>query len=239
MENHSTPLAAQISEARAAKQHLESGGVGPCKVHPHVSPLQEIVLNAVLFKESDAVVAYPDNAIQEARKMQAASEKPYKELCMQLQSELKSVRFQKKFLVRKDVEDETQDYKLTVLRGDEIPSMEKLESLVILGQAMERLAAAETLSELQLDKKQHQALIKAATNQVLILTGAAGCGKTYATYAIVTYFRSLGMAMHLMAPTGRAASNMRSMTGEDASTIHSALRATPLYVKMESAHENV
>eukprot|EP00983_Pelagomonas_calceolata_P096940 1158189-Pelagomonas_calceolata.AAC.2 len=291
---HSDARFPTASHKLPVNYRIPQGG-GSHNVDSQPSPFKEIFLNAIPLERTGAVVPYPDAAIKKASQLQAALTVSYKEL----QGEQDYLERQKSTGAKKPDEDEMTliEARLKVESADEallhkrhvlyLSSKMKgtdakfcsnkkaiflysyLKSVKELRQAMERRAAAEKLSQLQLDKKQHQALITAATSRVLVLTGAAGCGKTmdfcpcllfhYATYAIVTYLKSLGSDMHLMAPTGfaatcigsvtkedactilrntvcRAASNMRSVTWEDASTIHSALRATPLCVELATAH---
>lgn len=54
----------------------------------------------------------------------------------------------------------------------------------------------------------------------MIMTGAAGTGKTVLAGAMVRAMRSMGMQVELMAPTGRAAKMLAQNAGCPASTIH-------------------
>lgn len=76
---------------------------------------------------------------------------------------------------------------------------------------------------------QRDAVKTALTNRVSIITGGPGTGKTTCMRAILTTY----LLHHdrdtilLCAPTGRAASRMREVTGVDAMTIHSAMHMRP------------
>jgi len=72
---------------------------------------------------------------------------------------------------------------------------------------------------------QRKTLELALNNQVVILTGGPGTGKTTSVRAILAMFDSLGIDTLLAAPTGRAAKRMTELTGRDASTIHRMLGA--------------
>lgn len=73
--------------------------------------------------------------------------------------------------------------------------------------------------------KQREAITKAVTDGLLILTGGPGTGKTTVIKAILTLFDSLEIETALAAPTGRAAKRMTHSTGREAKTIHRLLEA--------------
>jgi tRNA A37 threonylcarbamoyladenosine biosynthesis protein TsaE len=60
-------------------------------------------------------------------------------------------------------------------------------------------------------------------NQVFILRGYAGTGKTTLVQGIVQYLRASGMPAMCMAPTGRAARVLSSKMEAEATTLHSAI----------------
>lgn len=74
------------------------------------------------------------------------------------------------------------------------------------------------------DKVQKTAITKALTNNVTIITGGPGTGKTTIIKAIVYLFRELYKAkdeeIALLAPTGRAAKKMMETTNLKSCTIH-------------------
>lgn len=76
-----------------------------------------------------------------------------------------------------------------------------------------------------LAKDQVQAVLKATHNNVFILTGAPGTGKTYTIKYIMDLFK--GQDIRLAAPTGKAAKRMNEQTGHEAETIHRLLG--PMY----------
>ena len=81
----------------------------------------------------------------------------------------------------------------------------------------------ESTFEMKLDEMQRMAVVEAARNGVLILTGGPGTGKTTTINAIIRFFETQGMDIMLAAPTGRAAKRMQETTGQDARTIHRLL----------------
>ena len=72
---------------------------------------------------------------------------------------------------------------------------------------------------------QRQTLQFALENQIVVITGGPGTGKTTTIRAILTLFEKLGLKTLLAAPTGRAAKRMTELTGCEAATVHRLLGA--------------
>ena len=72
---------------------------------------------------------------------------------------------------------------------------------------------------------QRQTLELALKNQLLVITGGPGTGKTTSIRAILAMFDEIGIKTLLCAPTGRAAKRMTELTGRDAATVHRMLGA--------------
>ncbi len=72
---------------------------------------------------------------------------------------------------------------------------------------------------------QRQTLELALKNQIVVLTGGPGTGKTTSIRAILAMFERMGLKTLLTAPTGRAAKRMTELTGQDSSTVHRLLGA--------------
>ena len=70
---------------------------------------------------------------------------------------------------------------------------------------------------------QRQAVELAAKEELLLLTGGPGTGKTTSVRAIVALFERMGLNVLLAAPTGRAAKRLSELTHHAASTIHRLL----------------
>ena len=77
------------------------------------------------------------------------------------------------------------------------------------------------------DEVQVEAIRRAATAKVLVLTGGPGTGKTTTTQGIIAAYRTFGLNILLAAPTGRAAKRMTEATGMEAKTIHRLLEFKP------------
>ncbi len=89
---------------------------------------------------------------------------------------------------------------------------------------IERLVEhAEQRSGLIYATLQRRAIMESLTGGVLIVTGGPGTGKTTLIKAMVSVYKSLGLRMALVAPTGRAAKKMSEATGEEAQTLHRML----------------
>lgn len=71
---------------------------------------------------------------------------------------------------------------------------------------------------------QKQAVRKALSEGVLILTGGPGTGKTTTLNAVIRLLELNGEKVLLAAPTGRAAKRMSELTGKEAKTIHRLLQ---------------
>ena len=71
--------------------------------------------------------------------------------------------------------------------------------------------------------RQREALVKALTNSVLVLTGGPGTGKTTTINGVISLFEARKKKVVLTAPTGRAAKRMQEATGKEARTIHRLL----------------
>ena len=77
--------------------------------------------------------------------------------------------------------------------------------------------------EITLASKQIDAVRRAVTDKVLVITGGPGTGKTTIVNAILKIFVKSGVKLLLAAPTGRAAKRMSEATGYEAKTIHRLL----------------
>src|SRR5699024_1757123 len=82
--------------------------------------------------------------------------------------------------------------------------------------------------KIELDEKQQNAVMEAAKNGLLVITGGPGTGKTTTINAIIRYFELEGLDIYLAAPTGRAAKRMTEATGYEAKTIHRLLELNGL-----------
>ena len=80
---------------------------------------------------------------------------------------------------------------------------------------------------IQYHPQQREAIIRAAEEKFLIITGGPGTGKTTIVLGILHYARTTGKTVLLAAPTGRAAKRMEEITHHPAKTIHRLLEYQP------------
>nr|MCR5304650.1 AAA family ATPase [Lachnospiraceae bacterium] len=80
---------------------------------------------------------------------------------------------------------------------------------------------------MEYDEIQGDAIRKAASSKVMVLTGGPGTGKTTTTDGIIAAYKAYGLKILLAAPTGRAAKRMTEATGMEAKTLHRLLEFKP------------
>ena len=87
----------------------------------------------------------------------------------------------------------------------------------------DRISALEKEEKITLDPLQRKAVLEAASNAVLLISGGPGTGKTTTINTIIRFFKGEKLEVVLAAPTGRAARRMSEATGYPAMTIHRLL----------------
>lgn len=85
------------------------------------------------------------------------------------------------------------------------------------------ISEAENECCITLEDSQRDAVMTAVSNNVSVITGGPGTGKTTIIKTLISTFDRLGMKAELCAPTGRAAKRMTQATGHEAKTIHRLL----------------
>ena len=87
-----------------------------------------------------------------------------------------------------------------------------------------RMASDDPFGEgIELSTEQKRAILECLTNNITIITGGPGTGKTTIINTLVKLFDSAGFSVALAAPTGRAAKRMEEASGKPAMTIHRLL----------------
>ena len=85
------------------------------------------------------------------------------------------------------------------------------------------LKRIEKKSNIELSEKQKDAIFAINDNNVTIITGGPGTGKTTIIKSIIDIYEEKGYKVVLAAPTGRATKRMTETTGKEASTLHRLL----------------
>ena len=85
------------------------------------------------------------------------------------------------------------------------------------------LKLVEEKTDIILSDKQKEAIRAINDNNVTIITGGPGTGKTTIIKSIIEIYKTRKYKIVLCAPTGRAAKRMTETTGEEASTLHRLL----------------
>lgn len=99
------------------------------------------------------------------------------------------------------------------------------------------------VGEFELSDEQIQILDVVCKNNIAILNGFAGAGKTASTQGIINMLKDNNKSFRLMSPTGRAAKVLHENTNEPASTIHRGLGYIPpnqwTYNEWQKLHTDV
>jgi exodeoxyribonuclease V alpha subunit len=96
-----------------------------------------------------------------------------------------------------------------------------------LGDIAALLDRYETDRAVRLAGAQREAVERAGTAPVLVITGGPGVGKTTVVRALLALFDEARIPVRLAAPTGRAAKRMQEASGREAQTLHRLLEFDP------------
>ena len=91
--------------------------------------------------------------------------------------------------------------------------------------ADELIDAEERRTGIEYESLQRRAIRAALCENIMILTGGPGTGKTTTLNGMIDILESQQKTVYLAAPTGRAAKRMSDVTGREAKTIHRLLEA--------------
>jgi exodeoxyribonuclease V alpha subunit len=96
-----------------------------------------------------------------------------------------------------------------------------------LSHALAAIEGFERLSGTELAPEQREAIHRAASSSLLVITGGPGVGKTTLVRALLELYQAAGVIVRLAAPTGRASRRMAEATGREAATVHRLLEFEP------------
>ncbi len=114
-------------------------------------------------------------------------------------------------------------YKLETNILDKLIKLNNFKNLKYIKNFKRDLKIQEEKLDIILSEKQFEALEQINDNNVCIITGGPGTGKTTIIKCLVEIYKANGKKVVLCAPTGRAAKRMTETTGEEAKTIHRLL----------------
>ena len=107
--------------------------------------------------------------------------------------------------------------------AEKIIGLRNAENVKVIKTLKKDLDVIEKNIDIKLSEKQKEAIESINENNVCIITGGPGTGKTTIIKAIIELYKKHGMKPVLCAPTGRAAKRMTETTGEEAKTLHRLL----------------
>lgn len=100
------------------------------------------------------------------------------------------------------------------------------------------LKQLEKLSSIELSDKQKETLEMVNSENVCIITGGPGTGKTTVIKTIIELYEAHSKKVVLCAPTGRAAKRMTEATGKEAKTLHRLLEIGKIEDDMKESIDN-
>ena len=131
-------------------------------------------------------------------------------------------------VIEKDEEDEAYVYLYPLYKAEEniskrLKALDAAKNMKFIKEFEKEIMQYEKLSNMELSEKQREAIKQINENNVCIITGGPGTGKTTIIKCIIEIYKAHSKKVVLCAPTGRAAKRMSETTGEDAKTIHRLL----------------
>lgn len=114
-------------------------------------------------------------------------------------------------------------YKAEYNIAERIISLKNSENPKHIKKFKQELKKIEEQTSIELSEKQKEALEAINENNVCIITGGPGTGKTTIIKSIIDLYEEQKKKVVLCAPTGRAAKRMTEATGKEAKTLHRLL----------------
>lgn len=107
--------------------------------------------------------------------------------------------------------------------AERIIKLDNAKNIKKVSNIEKELELVEEHTDILLSEKQKEAIRAINDNNVTIITGGPGTGKTTIIKSIIEIYKQKKYKIVLCAPTGRAAKRMTETTGEEASTLHRLL----------------
>ena len=114
-------------------------------------------------------------------------------------------------------------YKAEQNISEKLKALNRADNLKQISKFKSELKRIEKKSNIELSEKQKEALEKINDNNVCVITGGPGTGKTTIIKSIIDLYDEKKKKVVLCAPTGRAAKRMSETTGKEAKTLHRLL----------------
>lgn len=130
--------------------------------------------------------------------------------------EIKLIKKNKEFIALNEVYQAEEYIASRILLMCSIPSEEINDIDFIINQI-------EKDKNIEYETLQRKAIYEACKNDIFILTGGPGTGKTTTLNGIIEVLEYLGKNIGICAPTGRASMRISEITGKEAKTIHRLL----------------
>ena len=124
-------------------------------------------------------------------------------------------------------------YKAEQNVAEKLLILDKAKNVKKITNINKELKIIEQTSDIILSEKQIQAIKDVNDNNVCIITGGPGTGKTTVIKAIIDLFEKHGNKVALCAPTGRAAKRMTEATNKEAKTLHRLLEIGKMKEEVE------
>lgn len=112
--------------------------------------------------------------------------------------------------------------------AEKLLALDKTNNIKKIKSFNTELEKIESRQDIMLSKEQREAVKSVNDNNVCIITGGPGTGKTTIIKTIIEIYKEKKKKVILCAPTGRAAKRMQEQAGEEATTIHRLLEIRKL-----------
>lgn len=112
--------------------------------------------------------------------------------------------------------------------ADKLIALDETKNIKKIKNFNAELEKTQEKQDIILSAEQKEAVKAVNDNNVCIITGGPGTGKTTIIKSIIDIYKTRKMKVVLCAPTGRAAKRMQEQSGEEATTIHRLLEIRKL-----------
>lgn len=114
-------------------------------------------------------------------------------------------------------------YKAEKNIAEKLIELREYKNINVIENLDRKLKKIEKTQKIELSDKQKEAVKLVNDNNVCVITGGPGTGKTTIIKSIIDIYKEEELKITLCAPTGRAAKRMTEATGEEAKTLHRVL----------------